>query len=440
MEQSRRRARSQPRRAAAHARGGVHHRGAGEGRGAGAAAHPSVSRARPRRSTATPRSSCGSSSAIGSAATIRPTGRCGRRSCRNCRKRPSARSRTACGGSATASCRRRWSRSIRRPATCWRSSAGATSGSRSSTARGAAGGSRARRSSRFCSPRRWRRGYSPVSVLDGLMSIAPQGPDEWAPRNASGEVPEALTLRAALIESNNRAAALLQQRIGSRPGAAPGVRRRPARSARRAVALARHRPGDAAGSRPRRSRCFPTAAAPSAPRALTRVIDADGGVAYDNPARQDRVVSSRRSRTRWCRCCRTSSTAAPRRRRDGLRRPLPGRRQDGHDRRFQGRLVRRLHDVHASSACGSARISPRRSGAKATARATRCRSGASSSRPRRASAARGSSRCPQTHAARSCSAPMSYLKPVEELPDLHRVLQGGGRHSRRGCARCTRDR
>ena len=44
------------------------------------------------------------------------------------------------------------------------------------------------------------KGYSPVSVLEGLMTIAPQGPEEWAPRNASGEVTEALTLRAALIE------------------------------------------------------------------------------------------------------------------------------------------------------------------------------------------------------------------------------------------------
>src|SRR5204862_6992846 len=61
------------------------------------------------------------------------------------------------------------------------------------------------------------KGYSPVSVLEGLTSIAPQGPEEWAPRNAKGEVTEALTLRAALVESNNRAAALLQQQIGSRP-------------------------------------------------------------------------------------------------------------------------------------------------------------------------------------------------------------------------------
>jgi 1A family penicillin-binding protein len=60
-------------------------------------------------------------------------------------------------------------------------------------------------------------GFSPVSVLEGLATIAPQGPEEWAPRNASGETPDALTLRAALLESNNRAATALQQRIGSRP-------------------------------------------------------------------------------------------------------------------------------------------------------------------------------------------------------------------------------
>lgn len=59
-------------------------------------------------------------------------------------------------------------------------------------------------------------GFTPVSVLGGLATIAPQGPDEWAPRNASGEVPDALTIRAAVLESNNRAASALQQRMGSR--------------------------------------------------------------------------------------------------------------------------------------------------------------------------------------------------------------------------------
>jgi len=59
-------------------------------------------------------------------------------------------------------------------------------------------------------------GFSPVSVLEGLDAIRPQGPDEWAPQNADGATPPALTLRAALIESDNRAATLLQQRVGTR--------------------------------------------------------------------------------------------------------------------------------------------------------------------------------------------------------------------------------
>jgi penicillin-binding protein 1A len=61
------------------------------------------------------------------------------------------------------------------------------------------------------------RGYSPVSVLEGLTSIPPQGPDEWAPRNASGDDVDALTIRGAVIESDNRAASAMQQRIGARP-------------------------------------------------------------------------------------------------------------------------------------------------------------------------------------------------------------------------------
>ncbi|HEY6211590.1 MAG TPA: PBP1A family penicillin-binding protein [Vicinamibacterales bacterium] len=59
-------------------------------------------------------------------------------------------------------------------------------------------------------------GYSPVSVLRNLDRIgAPEDPD-WNPRNAHGEQPQTMTLRAALVESNNAAAAGLQQAIGSR--------------------------------------------------------------------------------------------------------------------------------------------------------------------------------------------------------------------------------
>jgi penicillin-binding protein 1A len=134
------------------------------------------------------------------------------------------------------------------------------------------------------------RGYSPVSVLDGLTSIAPQGPDEWAPRNSNDAVAEALTLRAALIESNNRAAALLQQRIGSRPvlrlASDVGLRDLPdVPSLSLGTGLVTPLDLTAAFA------AFPNGGSAVRPRALTRVIDADGGVAFDNPARQDRVIS-----------------------------------------------------------------------------------------------------------------------------------------------------
>jgi 1A family penicillin-binding protein len=59
-------------------------------------------------------------------------------------------------------------------------------------------------------------GYSPVSVLKNLQTVkAPDNP-EWNPRSAHGEQPDEMTLRAALLESNNAAAADLQQEVGSR--------------------------------------------------------------------------------------------------------------------------------------------------------------------------------------------------------------------------------
>ncbi|HET7695998.1 MAG TPA: PBP1A family penicillin-binding protein [Vicinamibacterales bacterium] len=134
------------------------------------------------------------------------------------------------------------------------------------------------------------RGYSPVSVLDGLMSIEPQGPEEWAPRNSNDVAAEALTLRAALIESNNRAAALLQQRIGARPvlrlASDVGLRDLPdVPSLSLGTGLVTPLDLTAAFA------VFPNGGSAVRPRALTRVVDADGGVAFDNPARQDRVIS-----------------------------------------------------------------------------------------------------------------------------------------------------
>jgi 1A family penicillin-binding protein len=58
------------------------------------------------------------------------------------------------------------------------------------------------------------RGLSPTTVVSNLGALEPSGPDEWTPQNAHGEVQDAMTLREALLESNNRAAVALQQRVG----------------------------------------------------------------------------------------------------------------------------------------------------------------------------------------------------------------------------------
>jgi 1A family penicillin-binding protein len=133
-------------------------------------------------------------------------------------------------------------------------------------------------------------GYSPVSVLDGLLTIPPQGPDEWAPRNAGDEQAASLTLRAALLESNNRAAALLQQRIGSKPvlrlASDVGLRDLPdVPSLSLGTGVVSPLELTAAYA------AFPNGGFAVRPRAITQVTDADGGVAFDNPARQDRVIS-----------------------------------------------------------------------------------------------------------------------------------------------------
>jgi 1A family penicillin-binding protein len=59
------------------------------------------------------------------------------------------------------------------------------------------------------------KGYSPVSVLTNLRRVSAPGDPEWSPRSEHEQADE-MTLRAALLESNNPAAADLQQRVGSR--------------------------------------------------------------------------------------------------------------------------------------------------------------------------------------------------------------------------------
>lgn len=61
-------------------------------------------------------------------------------------------------------------------------------------------------------------GLSPVSTINGLRKVAVQAPEGvWIPRDERATGQDSMTLREALLESNNAAAVLLQQRIGTRP-------------------------------------------------------------------------------------------------------------------------------------------------------------------------------------------------------------------------------
>ena len=61
-------------------------------------------------------------------------------------------------------------------------------------------------------------GLSPVSTIGGLRQVAVSAPDGvWIPRDERAGDQDEMTLRAALRESSNAAAVLLQQQVGSGP-------------------------------------------------------------------------------------------------------------------------------------------------------------------------------------------------------------------------------
>jgi len=135
-------------------------------------------------------------------------------------------------------------------------------------------------------------GYSPVSVLQGLSSIPPQGPDEWSPRNASeDENADELTLRAALIESDNRAATAMQQRIGARPvlklASSLGMDKLPAVPSL-ALGSGEVTPLELTAA----FAVFVNNGFRVQPRAITRVLDADGGTALQNDVGEERVLAA----------------------------------------------------------------------------------------------------------------------------------------------------
>lgn len=134
-------------------------------------------------------------------------------------------------------------------------------------------------------------GWSPVSALKGLDAITAQGPDEWIPRNAShDDSPDTLTLRAALLTSDNRAASSLLQRVGSRPvlrlAAKAGLRDLPdVPSLALGTGLVTPLELTTAFA------MFPNGGFAVQPRAMTQVIDADGLSALDAPIEKERVIS-----------------------------------------------------------------------------------------------------------------------------------------------------
>ncbi len=134
-------------------------------------------------------------------------------------------------------------------------------------------------------------GYSPLSVLSGLESIAPQGPEEWSPRNAGGETSDALTVRAALLESNNRAATALQQRMGSRHvlrlASDVGMRDLPdvpSLSLGTGVVTPLELTTAFAA--------FPNGGYAVHPRSIVRVVNADGEIAMQTDVHRERVISA----------------------------------------------------------------------------------------------------------------------------------------------------
>ena len=133
------------------------------------------------------------------------------------------------------------------------------------------------------------RGMSPVSTLTGLNQIAPQGPDEWTPRDVHDDAPDELTLRAALMESNNRAATLLQQQVGSgrvlRVAARAGLDDLPdVPSLALGSGLVTPLAITAAFA------VFPNGGMAVRPRDIARVRDADGNTAFEQKIEGDRVI------------------------------------------------------------------------------------------------------------------------------------------------------
>ncbi|HEX8984493.1 MAG TPA: PBP1A family penicillin-binding protein [Bryobacteraceae bacterium] len=134
------------------------------------------------------------------------------------------------------------------------------------------------------------RGFSPVSVVSGLDTFTASGPQEWSPQNAHGESRDEMTLREALLESNNRAAAALVQRVSTRSvlrvAGDAGLRGLPDVPSL-ALGTGEVTPLDLTLA----YAAFANGGFALRPRLMTEVLDADGAVALSNDVSKRRVLS-----------------------------------------------------------------------------------------------------------------------------------------------------
>jgi 1A family penicillin-binding protein len=135
------------------------------------------------------------------------------------------------------------------------------------------------------------RGMSPVSMVSGLKQVAIAAPEGvWIPSDEKAGDEDALTLRQALLESNNSAAVLLQQKVGTRPviGLAKdlGVENQPDVPSL-ALGSGTVSPLDLTAA----YAVFPSLGYRVHPRSLVSVENADGDIVHEVDSEREQVLS-----------------------------------------------------------------------------------------------------------------------------------------------------
>jgi 1A family penicillin-binding protein len=133
------------------------------------------------------------------------------------------------------------------------------------------------------------RGLGPVDVLEDLHSVKAAAQGDWAPGHAP-DAADTLTLRQALVESDNAAAVALQQRVGT--GAVLdlardlGLRELPSVPSL-ALGTGLSTPLELTAA----FAAFANGGYAVEPRAILQVTEKDGALALDRPTRRRRVLS-----------------------------------------------------------------------------------------------------------------------------------------------------